>query len=303
MNIKYILLILSVLLIGFSIILLTTDNKEFELYSISQIHSYKKTSDTEYFHIQLKTNDKDNYFFIKEEIQNASLTDGTEIVPLQVKDILIKESYEGYYIVDVSFKIDFDSDDYIIQFNQTKLILTYDKDELTIPIGEFNYLFKEENTNDLSLINLEATYDTFHNVETVSGVMITLNNKTNNNIVIKDISILSNTVDVMNDHVFILHEELDPFTKVEDILDSSFSHYDYESKDISIPISPDSNITLFGPLVFHSDIDYIHRFTLMITYTINDQEKVFYIDDFPFMRTSYFETDYIEYIKKYDPNR
>lgn len=259
-----------------------------------------KTTDTEYFHIQLLSNKKDSLYFIEEEVISSSVKDEVEEIPLELKAINKTETLNGYYIIDFTFKIGFHSEDYEINFTEAYLVLTYKDNVLDIPIGEFNYLFKEDNTNDISLINLEATYTEIKSIETVSGVLLTIRNNTRNTVVIKDIEVLSNTVTVMNDEVFVVEEEIDNFTEVKTILDKSFSHFDFQSSDITISIFSEQEVTLFGPLIFNGDIYYIHRFPIKITYLIGDEEKVFIIDDFPFMRENTFNTVYEEYIDVID---
>ena len=278
-----------------SLLFLFTDDEPLSITSTSSIHSYMKTSDTEYFHIQLLSNKKESVFFIEEGIVSSSITDNVEVIPLEVQEINLSETSSGSYIVDYTFKIGFHSEDYEIQLEEAFLKLQFQHELLEVYIGEFNYLFYEDVNMDLSLMNLEATYTELEGINTVSGLMITLRNNTFYNIVIKDISIFSKDVDVMNSEVFILYEDIDNFTEVSTILQKDFDPYDFSEEEITISIRNGETETLFAPVIFNGDIDYIHRFCMKITYLIGDTEYVYYIDDFPFMRENLFFSDYEEY--------
>lgn len=299
MNLKYLLFVLSILLISLSLVLLFRDDTPLSLKTSSSIHSYKKTSDTEYFHIQLLSNKKDAYYFIIDEVVSSSITNQEDIIPLELKSIQKSETTTGEYIIDLSFKIGFDSEEYLIDFSEAYLNITYNDKELTVYIGEFYYLFSNTDYGDISLINLEATYDDILDIRTVSGLLLTVRNNSYHNLIIKDIEILSTSVDVMNEEVFVLEEDIDNFMKVSDILDKQFDPFDYENSDITITLLQDEETTLFGPLIYNGEINYIHRFSIKITYLLGGEERIYYIDDFPFMRESIFQTEYQDYINEY----
>ena len=299
-NLKYVVLILSILLIFFSVILMTKTKEPFVITTSPQVHSYKFTSDTESFHIKLLVNEKDSYYIQKESVDKLQLSFDDQTIPLRIQDIRVYESNDQF-LVDLSVQIAFHSNDYLIEYDHAYLDITYtNKNAISLYIGEFNYLFQSTNTNDLDFINLSATYQEVDGVNTVSGIVIDLVNKTENNIIIKDIDILSKTVHINNDYITEVFTEVDSFKQIDELLDLEYSFFDYERDDLNLYLQAHETKKLLAPLVYNGDITFIHRFVLVFTYIDGTEEKTYVIDDFPYMNTSTFNPEYTENLISYE---
>jgi hypothetical protein len=202
---------------------------------------------------------------------------------------------ESIYSVVFEVHIPLQSNDYIIQMEDTYLHITYaNNHQFDLLLGEFNYGFLNNEVHHISLQNLVATYDYIEGINSVTGLMIDLYNTTDYNVKIIDLSILSTSVDLMNDFVIELDHLVDPFTRIEDILGQDYSFYDYETEQVDIIYHPQEETILYAPLTFHGHIHFIERFSILITYEILGQEYTYVIDDFPFMDSYVFSQEYEE---------
>lgn len=297
---KYLLGILSVLLLFFSIVFFLQEDVTLEITTSPNIYSYKKTSETEVFHIKLMLNQNDPYYFYKESIDSSALTNGEERIPLYLYESHIEETIGGMYLVDLSYQIGFDANDYTIMFENAYLEIQFtNNEEVSLYIGEFNYMFASSDSG-LTYHNVHGTYGYVDNTNTVTGIVIELENNLPSNIMITDFEVFSSSVDVHNDYVIEVMREIDPFENVETILDQEYFFYDIAQENLSIFMQSREQKTLFCPLVYNGEIHYIHRFTLIITYLENNEEKRLIIDDFPFMATTHFSDEFKEGYQTYE---
>lgn len=301
MNLKYLLFIISILLIFLSVVILFSDEKSLVIQNTSKIYSVSKTSETEYIHLLCSSNKEESYYYSIDKIVHANISNNLEEIPIIIKDIKISESNdEETFIIDLSFKIGFDSDDYSIMFEHAVMNLTYrNNEELQIVLGEFNYLFYEDERLDLSFTNLSASYDVINDIETVSGLFFELHNSSDTNIVITDIDVLSSSVDFNNGEAIKIYDLIETNQTVEDILKKDYDFFELDSSPLSMQIRSNQTETMYIPLSFTS-IPFIHRFSMVITYTQNNEEYTYIIDDFPFMNTNLFNEEYSEWIHTYE---
>ncbi len=303
MNIKYLLLVLSVLLIFFGTVFLIKDKEPLTLTTSPYIYSYKYTTETEYFHVKLLSNDRDSYYVLQESIDKLQLTYNEETIPLLLKEIKVYETETDQFLIDLSLQVAFHSNDYYIDYPQAYLEITYTNNkEVSLYIGEFNFLFKSENTSDLDFMNLSATYQEVDGINTVSGIVIDLVNKSGNNIIIKDIDILSSSTHINNDYIIEVFDPVDSFIDMATFLDQDYSFFDYEKEPLDLFMQAYEQKKLIAPLIYNGDISFIHRFVLIITYIDGTEEKTYIIDDFPYMNTSIFNPEYIDNLVIYEIN-
>ena len=127
---------------------------------------------------------------------------------------------------------------------------------------------------------------------TIGGINLSLSNHSNSNITITDISILSESVR-FNTFFLTEREPCDYRATVVDCLalnDYSFTTYNvYET--MNSLLSPKNSTSYYIPLSY-LDSPFIHRFGIQLTYTIDGEERLYILDDFPFMKTSLFQEEY-----------
>ncbi|KFZ26132.1 MAG: hypothetical protein KQ78_01628 [Candidatus Izimaplasma bacterium HR2] len=309
MKSKTIFGLLAFLLVIFISLLFIPDDKPLKIISSPKIYSILRSSELEAFKIEFLVNKNDTYHFNKEYISSVSLNSelDEEIISLTINDISFGNgtytyANEEYYLVEFKLKIGFNTDDYLIDFNKTYLSIEYNNsEELKLFIGEFNYVFNDDINNEISVSNLSSTVFEIDGINTVSGIYIELNNISNENLIINRFSLGSNTIEFNNYFLSEIYVEPDLFTEVKEIL--LVDEYNYKSSsniiEQTILLRENQSITLYVPLNYIGDIDYIHRFYFEIEYENNLGKNSLIIDDFPYISTSNFqenlEDEYIIY--------
>ena len=300
MRIKAIGGIVSFLLIILSILLFIEDDPKIKILTSPKIYSIMKSSDNEIFNITILTNDIDSYYFNQDYISNISLSsDSDKIVTLSLSDISkSSERYiynnEVYYYLSFKLKVGFDSDDYLIEMRTAYLDIKYsNNNEIKLYIGEFNYLFYDEENRDISLNNLLSTHGLVNGIDTSTGLFLNLGNLSEHNITINKIEIGATSTLANNYYLLELYEIPDFSASPEEILgieDYNYTKYsEYTQKNILL--RKNNEIMLYVPFSYEGDISYLYRFYVKVYYIINLEEKVFIIDDFPYISTNVFKEE------------
>lgn len=300
MKIKIVFGLLSLFLVIFIGLLFIPSNKNLKIITSPKIFSLLKSSNNESIEVELLVNKTDTYYFDKDYIFSISLNSefDVEIIPLVIDEITYGNSLYDYdndtfYLVNLSLSVGFESDDYLIDFKKAYLDISYNNEEnLKLFIGEFNYLFMDDITNNLGISNLSSTVYKSKEINTVSGVYIELYNMSNENLVINNFNLGSSSVLFNNYYLSEIYNEPDLFDTVEEIL--LIENYDFyndsSSYNKSLLLRENQSIILYVPLVYSKEIEYIHRFFFEVNYTSNQGEKSLIIDDIPYVSTSIFQT-------------
>lgn len=309
MKTKIVFGLLAFLLVIFIILLFIPENKTFKIISSPKVYSILKSSDNETFTIQFLVNKNNTYYFDENFISSISLNSelDEEIIPLIIKEIsydsmIYEYENDKYYIVEIKLEVGFNSDDFLIKFEKAYLELNYsNNEELKLYIGEFNYCFNEDINTELSLNNLYSTVKEINGVNTVTGVYIKLNNISDENLVITNFNLGSNSVYFNNFYLSEIFVEPDLFDNVEDVLVLQDYNFNIYSTDVyqSILLRENQSVMIYVPLSYIGDINYIHRFYIEIEYENEAGISKLVIDDFPFINTSIFqeslENEYVTY--------
>ena len=300
MKIKIIGGLISFLLLVLSLLLFIKDDSKVEIITSPKIYSIVKSSDNEGFNITILTNNLESYYFNQTYITKIALTSETdEMIPLTLEEITKTNDnylYDNKQYKALSFKVQigFSSDDYLVSMNKTYLNITYkNAQEITIYIGEFNYLFSSEENKDISLNNLLSTHGIVNNVDTLTGLFLNLGNISDKNITINKIEIGSKQITANNYYLSELNEIPEYDALPTTILGLDTYYYDNELEDVSknILLRKNNEILLYLPFNYSGDIAYIYRFYVKVYYVIDGEEKVFVIDDFPYVNTSLFKSE------------
>lgn len=308
MRLKYFLGILSVLAVFMGIVLLQDDESSLKIITSPSIHSYKQTTSVEKITLPILMNQKDNYYVNPTYIDQIELLNGDELIPLTIKEIKVNEDVykndESYSLVHFIVEIGFYSEDYLISLTDCYLHVTYQsKEEFSVYIGEFHYLFDNIEQNDLSVGNYKATVFEHSQKKTISGINVELFNNSNKNIVIKDIQFISDSVALNNDYSKLVIEDIDMFDSVERVLLKEFPIVSYQVDPNEHVCYKDESVNIYVPASYTGDIDFLHRATIIITYEKDGYEYQMSLDDFPFISTSIFQDEYKDSFRYYEyPN-
>lgn len=305
MKIKYLLFVLVVFSTVLGISLLIEDDTPLKIITSPEVYSMKHTELNETFKISVLMNRKDTYHLDTNYIQKSVLKDGENHLPISVELVQVSEDVmrikgEDYYLVNFLVALKVEMTDHIIRFESASLEITYENSEvINLYIGEFNYLFKENNDN-LSMYNLHGTFGEVNGINTVTGIAVELQNHSNHNLIIKRIDIISEDVSLNNDFLIEKDREIEMFERVEDVL--LIDQYDfntYESDEQQHLMREGALNKFYIPLLYNDEIKFISRFVIKVTYELDGVEEFYYIDDFIFMNALHFGAEFEENYQEY----
>ncbi len=300
MRLKIIGGVLSFLLISLSILLFIEDNPKTKIIVSPKIYSIVKSSDNEKFNITLLVSNLDSYYFNQDYISSISLSSNNdEIIPLVLSEI--KKSQEQYiynddvyYYMTLELKLGFQSDDYLISMTEAHLDITYKNAfEINLFVGEFNYYFYDEINTDFSLNNLLSTHTLINDIDTASGLLLNLGNLTDYNITISKVELGTSNVVANNYYLSEIYSLPQIDENPEEIL--NIENYNYNNHSDYLPnnilLRKNNEIMIYVPFSYTGDIGYLYRFYVEVHYVVNNEEKVYIIDDFPYINTTNYKEE------------
>ncbi|MCF7925838.1 MAG: hypothetical protein K9L26_04825 [Candidatus Izimaplasma sp.] len=286
-------LILVLLLTG--LMFIEKDNTLLVVSNPSILSSYQ-SSVHETMSITVLSNQSKSYHFDKDYITKAAIVSGEEQTRINITDInSLAETTElnGQQVspVHITFKLDFHIEQGMIQYTEANLLLYYHNGaHLSIPIGEFHYVFLRESSHPITLGGLSATTEEIDGITTVSGIYLELGNISNNNIVIKQINLLSCDVIANHKQTTLVEQTILYDDHVTDVI--PLEQYDFHQAFVEEPLNhlilKQQSQAFYVPLIYQGDIAHIERFVIEITYEQNNTLNTIYLDDFPFMRQNLF---------------
>jgi hypothetical protein len=266
------------------------------IISKNTVYSQFHTDELETLTVKLLTNKQLDYHFIKEQVISSRINNDEQNISVNIKDIKVSElpiayNEEQYYTLTITLKIPFEATDHLLHIDHALLSLTYENlDVIEIPLGELNYQFLAENPYDLVLGNLSATYEEVNQQQTVGGVFIEIHNQTNENIYIKSMDIVSDYIHLNNGYITI-DQECDYLDTVAHCLGLPYYHFfDSPVRETNTLLRSNNHISFYVPLSYNRSYAFIERFAIRVVYEMNQEERVWYIDDFPYLSTSPYQS-------------
>lgn len=310
MKLKLIIGIMTFLLMVISLLFYLKDDASLEIISRKAIHSYFQSSKTESFDIEVLTNDPDDYHFTTEYLTSSSIqsNDESDIIPITITDITTEGEvyiYQGnpYHHMYFEVKVAFDSPDYEIMIPNAYLTLTYSNNEtVKLAIGEFHYRFYHYPVTQVLLGSIQTTVMKLGNVSSVSGIAIELSNNASENILIKGITLGSKKVSANNFYMTELPSLPPLFSTPADVLGLDFFNYLAPANEYAknVLLREHQSAILYIPFQYDSKQNYLHRFYCSVLYEIDGETHSLIIDDFPYIRTDFFqkdlESEFISYV-------
>ncbi len=291
---------IAFLLLLLSILLFIEDDSKIVIITSPKVYSIVKSSDFETFDIALLTNNSNSYYFSEDYISKiAIVSNNEELIPLTLHEIIkTTDNYiyndKMYSYLAFSVQLGFDSNDFEVLMDKAYLQITYkNAEEIKVYIGEINYLFASQENYDMSVNNLLSTHGIVNNIDTSTGLFLNLGNLSNGNITINKVEIGSNDVACNNYYLKEVYDVPKYDASVENIL--GLETYAYENNleitNASLLLRKNNEILFYVPFTYSGEINYLYRFYVKVYYTYNSVEKVFIIDDFPYINTSSFKTE------------
>jgi len=307
MKIRGLYAVLAILCIIFTLFLLKETEEECIILTAPKIYSIYHSDDLETIEIEILTNQTDHFYFDKDYINNLSIENEEYTFPVTLLDVISKNEtiiFEDnpYQSVTLKLRTELFSTDLLVQIEQANLSITYlNGENISLFIGEFNYLFKGEVRTELALQELSATYEEVDGVQTVGGVNLSLRNRSEQLLEIVDIELVASGV-VTNLGMMQKREACLYNMTVSDCLYIDAYSFHIEPVDTILHETVLSNHTWNGYIpLSYVDYPYIDEFAIIITYKMNGTLYQFVLDDFPFMRTANFQESHEDWYREYIP--
>ncbi len=294
---KLFVFILVFLFTALGVLLLTKRELPFRIITLPSIHSSYQDEAGESVYIKALTNDLESPYFHKDLISNVTIKNEHNFIDMNIIDIHFSEN-EYIYMENTYQYVSFELGITVVPaegeilLENSVLELTYDNGEiLELEIGSFYVLFGET-LNDLSLDNLFALHGELDGVDTITGIYVELYNKTDHHITIKRIETLGSLY--FDNHMLKEIEEVPlHYDKVTDIL--LIEEYSHTKKHAlynqQYTIIANQSNQFFVPLLYNGDVAFVYRFPLQVVFEIEGEEKIYIIDDFPYINTPLFKPE------------
>jgi hypothetical protein len=167
-----------------------------------------------------------------------------------------------------------------VEFTDAKLSILYMNDEvMQISIGNIYLRFQEPTSNNLfDFYNAYITVKKIDNYEYISGLVLGLENYTNEEIFIHSISLGSNVLELDINNSIVINEQIEYTADIDNILGF---HYDPINTIISAnSISLIDKNLYFIPFKYTTEITDLKRFPMFIQYEYQNELNELIIDDF-----------------------
>ncbi len=293
---KYISLGIVAIAITLIVALLQPTEPPFNIITVPQTYSFYQSDLLETQTLSLLTTKPDHYYFDDAYVVQIAVVNDETRFPLNLQQIQTepqKYTYqnETYYPVHLEVQPELSFSDKRFEMVDASLEITYDDGStILLQLGEWNYLYADTFDTELIIGERYATYEMSAEIETVGGITIETINRTNEMITITEIELLSHATYI--DASTITATSCEGFMTVSDCLTYP---YDNIVETISIPIHKTvlggQSTLLYLPLKF-TKYPFFHQGAIIIHYQYHQQEFTTIMDDFPFLRTSLFQTSY-----------
>ncbi|MCF7926167.1 MAG: hypothetical protein K9L74_01135 [Candidatus Izimaplasma sp.] len=292
MNKYWLIGFFSILICVLSIMQFPPKTPDTVIYSYPEVHSYYHTSTLETIQFKVLTTTPKAYYFDSEYLTTVFIQNETEKIPVTIKQIITPSAalrIEDKVLYEIIFllRIDVSANSLSMQLPEAYLNLQYENQkELRIAMGEFNYL-DQTNSTDLAVKQISATHELMYQRSTANGIFIELKNTTTSPITLTNINIPSATIIPNYRLIKEVYETLTFDDELTEILNQeSYNLFTLSPiTPLSLTLLPSQSLKLYIPLSYTHKRP-LQRFPLILTYVNDSTEKLFFIDDFPYIKTT-----------------
>ncbi|MFO7968519.1 MAG: hypothetical protein R6U15_00215 [Candidatus Izemoplasmatales bacterium] len=274
-----------------TVIILVINNNdnitEVNILTIKKQYSRIITKD-EVIDIPIFLSEEKSFFIEPENILDTRIkADNNEIeVNIQsIENAYKKTTYqnESYYLF--YYKIDFKEFNNSLlemKFTNAFLSLSYNNEtDIDLPIGNLNLCFRTiENFNHLDFKRMYSITNYENNYNVVKAIYLELDNLTGDNITIENISLLNDNLIPDINQIKSINFSPKYNVNFNELIPDYNSIIDDYSKGNDYSLN--NNQKLLIPIKHIGDWQYINRFPLIISYSYNDFNYQYIIDDYLF---------------------
>lgn len=303
---KWVYLGLTVSFVLLSLLLFVKTEEDVRFGTQKQSYSWYYTDPLETVQIYTLINQKESHHVDIDYIEQLELTDdettlSMELIAIDVSDSDITIDETTYNVITLRMRPSVIPTNTTVSMENASLRIHYrNGTEVNLEIGSVNYVFPSEPRTEIALTGLTATHELIDGTETVSAIQLGLKNNTGGLLEIRSIEVLS---EIVSTNPSMMVRDLDctdilSVTSCLRITEYSFFTTPIPS-DMHELILPGQETLFYVPLSYQEVVPF-HRFVIAVTYQIGGEEAVYYIDDFPFIRTTPFQSqhgeEYIWYV-------
>jgi len=247
-------------------------NDYVEILSIKKDYA-RIITENETIDIPVYISSKISFFTTKDNIIDAKIESELDEIEIEITNIENQKQKVTYqektyflFYFEVSFN-DLHTLGLKLDFSMANIVLTYVNDEiLSLELGDMNIIFQEiYGSNHL---NYSRMYS-IHDQDAIIGLYIDFINKTGQDIKVMSIDVLNKNMYINLNKARILYEPLNHIQVIDEILPG------FKSIVSEFPQQGDfifkENTSLFIPIQYLNDFNYINRFPLLIRYEYNDK--------------------------------
>ena len=286
--------LLSTLIITVSVLILLPKDKETKILLSPTIYSIYHSDLAESFKVEIMTNNPNEYYFEIDYILSSNFSYEDEVMSVNIKEInRSNDPYyyneEAYYLVEFILTLPFESNNLKVEYLKTNFNIHYDNnEEISLYIGEFNYVFSNNESNDIGLNNLSATYEIVDSTKTIGGINLDLANLSDAKSIMTNIELLTPSVTINDDKIMKRDECLYTKKVLECLQINMYYFHDSSNRPLTLLLGKNNHANLYLPLVYEGDIHFLYKTGIKVDYLINDDPFYYIIDDFMFMNTTIF---------------
>ena len=225
-----------------------------------------------------------------ESISESYLLNDNNQIKVSIDNIRCGDSYTNnlgksydLFLFDLKFE-DITINEINIDNARFKIIYK-NQDILEMNIGNFNIRFNEIiSENNFDVYRLFITVKEKNDKEYITGIVIGINDLTNQGIVINDISIGTNKVIPDLKNSVVIDEIVEFDTDIDDILGYQYDPF-LDIKEFNYKLN--DNKLIFVPMSYNIEIIDLKRFPIYINYSYLGKNYEYLIDDFIFISEKY----------------
>jgi hypothetical protein len=277
-----------------AIVLLATEKPSTNvvtILSIPQSYSRLLEGDDENLGIFLYFSSPETFFVSTKAIRSARIFDENGELSVCVDSVVPLTDlveYEGnkYYPYRFEFAFpEIDAPNLTLIFRNATAEIIYENEEiLSFELGNLDLLFKDlSEVHHLGFFRLYAIINLIGNQSSLAGIVLGLEKYVSDDLVVTGVSIATANARLRWDSALEIQEAYERETAVSTIL--GIESYDFFSKDV---IESGKSMTLtddqlwFIPINYPTQLAYLYRFPIIVSYLYHGDPYQYFIDDFLF---------------------
>lgn len=268
----------------YSVAMIAKNSEPLEVMTLLETRSISH-SDEETFRVDLYLNTLHSMYIYDEAMITHTLRDreNETVLPITLKKTGFLESREGMDVLRLTYALDIEASSEPLYLKQASLHIEYsDETTLSVPIGEFSYLFETESSPSLDYMKSTPIKGDYGYGDTVVGHCLELANKSEQALIIKDVSLNVSSIKPNLDYLIPYEAAIHPLVGLDTLMDASFNPKSPSLAPKQHTLQKETSATLCVPFAFEEAMT-LKRYAIRLDYLEGTTVKTLNIDDFAYM--------------------